>query len=88
MCCRFWADESPEYRAIVEEMNRSLLVEKFDHAPVTRGEVRPADIVPAVATNRRGGRSVFPMKWGFSGRTLLVNARTETAALKPTFKDA
>ena len=28
------------------------------------------------------------MKWGFTGRTLLMNARTETASTKATFKDA
>lgn len=35
-----------------------------------------------------GGKAVFPMKWGFSGRTLLMNARTETAPVKATFRDA
>ena len=29
MCCRYWADESPEFRAIVEEMNRSALVGRW-----------------------------------------------------------
>ena len=28
------------------------------------------------------------MKWGFSEKTLLVNARTETAAVKPAFRDS
>lgn len=28
------------------------------------------------------------MKWGFSGRTLLMNARSETASVKATFKEA
>jgi putative SOS response-associated peptidase YedK len=28
------------------------------------------------------------MKWGFTGKTLLINAKTETAAIKPTFRDA
>ena len=28
------------------------------------------------------------MKWGFPGRTLLMNARTETAPVKSTFKEA
>ena len=29
MCCRYWADESPELREIVEEMNGSPLVSKW-----------------------------------------------------------
>ena len=28
------------------------------------------------------------MKWGFSGKSLLVNARSETAASRPTFREA
>lgn len=90
MCCRYWADDSPEIREIVEEMNKSPLVEKWHRNTgiTTYGEVRPTNVVPVIASNRSGDRAVFPMKWGFTGRTLLMNARTETAPIKPTFKDA
>ena len=90
MCCRYWFDESPELRPFVEEMNRSPLVEKFViTGPITtQGEVRPTNVVPVIASNKRGQKAVYPMKWGFSGRTLLVNARSETASTKPTFSDA
>ena len=90
MCCRYWADESPELREIVEEMNGSPLVSKWQKTTgiTTYGEVRPTNVVPVIASNRSGERSVFPMKWGFTGRTLLVNARTETASTKATFKNA
>lgn len=90
VCCRYWTDESPELRRIVEEMNRSTLVERWQDVSsvVTFGEVRPANVAPVIASNRRGLRAVFPMKWGFSGQSLLVNARVETAAVKPTFREA
>jgi putative SOS response-associated peptidase YedK len=90
MCCRYWADESPELRAIVEEMNRSPLVRKWQEKTQvkTYGEMRPTDVVPVIAPNRYGKRAVFPMKWGFAGRSLMMNARSETAAVKPTFKEA
>ncbi|MBQ9612915.1 MAG: SOS response-associated peptidase family protein [Lachnospiraceae bacterium] len=89
MCCRYWNEESPELRAIVEEMNRSPLVWRWQQTCAVRayGEMRPTDVVPVIAPNKSGARAVFPMKWGYSGKTLLMNARTETAASKPTFKD-
>jgi len=90
VCCRYWADESPEIREIVEEMNKSPLVDKWQRTTgiTTYGEIRPTNVVPVIASNRAGARAVFPMKWGFTGRTLLMNARTETAPVKPTFKEA
>ena len=90
MCCRYWADESPEIREIVEEMNKSPLVEKWHRTTgiTTYGEIRPTNVVPVIASKRTGEKAVLPMKWGFSGRTLLMNARTETAPVKATFRDA
>ena len=90
MCSRYWFEESPELRPFVEEMNRSPLLEHFLEAGgiVTSGEVRPTNIAPVVASNRRGERATFPMKWGFSGKTLLINARAETASERPAFREA
>ena len=90
MCCRYYIDEdTPELREIVDRMNRSPLTARWQEnaSVVTRGEVRPTDIVPVIAPSRRGDRAVFPMKWGYTGRSLLINARAETAAEKPTFKE-
>ena len=90
MCCRYWADDSPELREIVEEMNRSPLVAKWHRTTgiTTFGEVRPTNVAPVIASNRAGARAVFPMKWGFTGKTLLMNARAGTAAAKPMFREA
>ena len=90
MCCRYWVEQSPELRPIVEEMNRSPLVGKWLKTTgiKTYGEIRPADVVPVIAPNRSGKRVVFPMKWGFAGKSLLINARSETARTKLTFKEA
>ena len=96
MCGRYFLEESPELRPIIEEMNRSPLLPFFQNtSTVTEfGEVTPTCVVPVIASNRSGSRSVFPMKWGFSipkasgSSTLLINARVETAAAKPTFRQA
>ncbi len=89
MCGRYWIEETEEMRAAAEEMNRSLLLSRWQNAGAvkTSGEIRPADIAPVIAPSRRGGRAVFPMKWGYSGKSLLINARAETAAQKMTFKE-
>ena len=61
MCCRYWTEESPELRPIVEEMNRSPLMNKWHGASgiVTYGEVRPTNIVPVVAPDRSGKKAVI-----------------------------
>ena len=89
MCCRYWTDESPELRPIVEEMNRSPLMKKWQDKVKVKsyGEIFPTDVVPVIAPNRSGLRTVYPMKWGYSGKSLLMNARSETAAEKLTFRE-
>ncbi len=90
MCGRYYIGETPDLAAIVEAMNRSPLMARLPGgaAAVARGEVRPGNVAPVVATARSGLRTVFPMRWGFAGKTLLINAKTETAAVKPTFREA
>ena len=90
MCCRYFIRESPELRSVIEAMNRSPLLSLFQErtAVLSEGEIRPTNAAPVIATNRSGDRAVFPMKWGFTGKTLLINARVETAAQKPTFREA
>ena len=90
MCGQFYIEDDPDHRAIAEAMNRSPLREQFAQraAVLTQGTVRPGTVAPVVASNRAGRRAVFPMLWGFHGKTLLINARSETAALKPTFREA
>ena len=90
MCCRYLLEESPELRPIIDAMNRSPLADDvFPRALLrTEGEVRPADAAPVVARSRKGHNLVVPMKWGFSGKSLVFNARSETAAVKPMFRDS
>ena len=94
MCTRFYVEpDTEEIRDIIAEAQNSLLADKFiraGNAVLTSGEIRPTNVVPVIASDRRGRRASFPMRWGFQipGRSLVVNARTETAAQKPTFKEA
>lgn len=96
MCTRYALEKDlPELKEIADEVLQSLLTQRFvaTHARpiVTSGEVRPTDIVPVIAPNAKGLKTVFPMQWGFlnkDNKRTLFNARVETAGEKPTFKDA
>lgn len=96
MCCRFFLRAyDPELAPIVERAAASPLLPRFQATrPVElarSGEVFPGSLVPVVASDRRRSATVFPMLWGFSvpGRkALIVNARIETAAQKPSFREA
>lgn len=86
------APADPELRELVKEMNRSKLVSRFTGKEgiilQPEGEIFPASVLPVLAVNKEGEQRVFPMKWGFSGpKGLLINARAETAAEKPTFRE-
>lgn len=94
MCGRvYMAPANQELREIVKEMNESKAAEYLlsvkNGTIRTEGEIRPSDIVPALALNRKGEKRVFPMKWGFSVHNrLIINARSETAAQKPAFSES
>ena len=91
MCGRFYipSDDAPEdLLALLNraESNGQRLNASFQ---LPRGEVRPGDCAAVVALNRASRQSVFAMKWGFrTGKQLLINARSETANDKPTFRQS
>lgn len=94
MCCRFYMEMSPELRPIVERANRSRLYrDNIDilTKPLTAGgEVFPEALVPVLASSKSGEKAVFPMLWGYHVpgiRRVIANARTETAAEKPSFRE-
>ena len=91
MCGRFYieSDDTPE--ELIDLINRAeSRVQAADPSfLLPKGEVRPGDWAAVVSLNRASQRSVFPMKWGFRmDRQLLINARSETAAQKPTFRQS
>ncbi len=96
MCHRYYIRKNePVFETAITKALSSPLREKFAAAlgrPIlTEGEIRPTDIAPVIASNRRGEQSAFPMKWGFTlpnGKAPVVNARVESAATKPLFKEA
>lgn len=95
MCGRYWidpSDDAEEMEDIVRQAGESPLLKRWTNVVpggiTVSGEIRPTDLVPVIACSRHGVRTVFPMRWGFQAKSLLINARTETAAEKPLFQAA
>ncbi|MBR6322775.1 MAG: SOS response-associated peptidase [Lachnospiraceae bacterium] len=95
MCTRFFIELSNEaLQDILESAKDSALRMRFTalNRPLkTSGEIRPTDVVPVIAPDRQGKRAVFPMYWGFTlpeRKQPIVNARCETAATLPTFRES
>ena len=94
MCTRYLMELSPELRPIIEAARHSSLtgkmVDQLGKALKTEGEVRPTDMVPVIAPDKKGIKQIYPMIWGFSLPGMdrpIVNARVETAPEKPSFKE-
>ena len=96
MCTRYFMDDAPKELAemfdiVMQSELSDKFVRKFGRPIITKGEVRPTDITPVIAPNKKGIRTVYPMRWGFNNPnhdSTVFNARVETANSKPTFKDA
>ena len=83
MCGRFYvpADDMPEViEALLRQANRTA------PEPLPRGEITPGMRVASLCLSRGSRRAkAFPMTWGYPMQgKLLINARSETAAQKPT----
>jgi putative SOS response-associated peptidase YedK len=87
MCGRYYIaedDQAEELKQIIDMINR-----KHNGEVKTAGEVFPSETVPMIATSRTQKITPFAMEWGYSTSdgNRLINARSETASQKPTFRD-
>ena len=66
MCTRFFLDESQrELAQIMNLVKRTPLTKRFiyqGHPLMTKGEIRPTNVVSVIAPDRNGKKSVYPMK--------------------------
>jgi len=95
MCTRYFIEkDTPEFNDVIDKILKSpfymKIVSEHGNGLHYRGEIKPTDLVPVIAPNKNGNRSAYPMKWGFTvngSSGPIVNARSESAHLKPLFKE-
>lgn len=84
MCGRYYIpeDDAPyQLQSIIDALSRRA-------TPVQQGEVCPGGAIPVVANSRSLKPTPFAMHWGYRlGGRLVINARSETADVKPLFAD-
>ena len=85
MCGRYYIreeDSASDLQEIMDQLNRKGQI-------VKTGEIFPSDTVPVIANSKSMQPIPFAMPWGFTmpDGKLIINARSETAAEKPMFRD-
>ena len=86
MCGRFYIpdeDSNEELQRIINHLNR------VKSTSVKTGEVCPTDVAAVIANSKAMNPTPFAMKWGYTmdNRAPIINARSESAAEKPLFRD-
>ena len=91
MCGRYFIEESfgdhDKFEALRSTSLGTRMLTDLGRPIKTFGEMAPTDIVPVYAPNSHGEITLFPMVWGFSEKSLVINARSETAADKYLFSE-
>lgn len=87
MCGRYCVDFEEVSEALADELG--LLADVADVMPLSgQADIRPSDAAPVLIRDAKR-TALRQMKWGFEkpGGGLVINARSETLAQRPMFRD-
>ncbi len=96
MCGRFFLTQGPAELAGLFQAKLDPAFEEGPELAESRYNVRPTQSVPVLRRDPEGGRFLTPMRWGFipawyeapGAGPLIINARSEGIAEKPSFREA
>ncbi len=91
MCGRYFVEPREGMMELGELIARILQREDALVKQMKLGEIFPTDVAPVIAADRSGMPQPLPMKWGFlryDNRSVVINARSETAMGKPIFQNS
>lgn len=87
MCGRFTLMTAEDYEDLVEIVNQASQAAKSAEIKL-QGDIYPTNTSPVII-GQDGSRRIEAYKWGFPhfrNKGVIINARAETAAEKPTFR--
>lgn len=91
MCGRF------SLHTVRERIVEHFGIEEFSETGISpRFNIAPSQVIPVVRLNQTGRRELVPLRWGLIPHSAkepnagyhMINARAETVALKPAFRDS
>lgn len=90
MCGRYYIEPDDRLERLHEIFAEARRRADSEGVLLKSGEIFPSDVAPVIANGRDQAPGAFPMRWGFPrpGGGLVINARSETAALKPMFRES
>lgn len=90
MCGRYFIASDDRLERLHEIIAEAKHKAGKEGAALKTGEIFPSDVAPVIATGKDRTPGVFPMRWGFAlpGGGMVINARSETAAARPMFRES
>lgn len=91
MCGRYYIEPEDRLERLHEIFAEAKRKTDNEGVELKSGEIFPSDVAPVIANGKDQTPGAFPMRWGYprpGSSGLVINARSETAATKPMFRES